>query len=62
MPTGSRRRPSVAGCGIRLVALGVTLVLGGLAVAVLYEVLRRFPRAWPALGAAVSLVFVVSAR
>ena len=43
----------------QLVALGVTLVLGGLAVAVLYEVLRRFPRAWPALGAAVSLVFVV---
>ena len=41
------------------VALAVTLVLGGLAVAVLYEVLRRFPRAWPVLGGAVSLLFVV---
>jgi STE24 endopeptidase len=43
----------------QLVALGVTLVLGGLAAAVLYEVLRRFPRSWPALGTAVTLGFVV---
>jgi STE24 endopeptidase len=41
------------------VALGVSLVLGGLAVAVLYEVLRRFPRGWPALGAAVTTLFLV---
>jgi STE24 endopeptidase len=41
------------------VGLGVTLVLGGLAVAILYEVLRRFPRAWPVLGGAVSLLFIV---
>lgn len=41
------------------VALAVTLILGGLAVVVLYEVLRRFPRAWPALGGAVSILFVV---
>jgi len=43
----------------QLVALGVTLVLGGLAAAVLYEVFRRWPRGWPALGAAVTLGFVV---
>jgi STE24 endopeptidase len=43
----------------QVVALAVTLVLGGLAVAVLYEVLRRFPRAWPVLGGAVSLLFIV---
>ena len=43
----------------QLVALAVTLVLGGLAVMVLYEVLRRFPRAWPVLGGAVSVVFIV---
>ncbi len=41
------------------VGLAVSLVLGALAVAVLYEVLRRFPRAWPALGAAVTVGFVV---
>ena len=41
------------------VGLGVTLVLGGIAVAVLYQVLHRFPRAWPALGAAVTMAFVV---
>jgi STE24 endopeptidase len=43
----------------QVVALGVNLVLGGIAVVVLYEVLHRFPRAWPALGAAVSLLFVI---
>jgi Zn-dependent protease with chaperone function len=41
------------------VALAVSLVLGGIAVTVLYEVLHRFPRAWPALGAAVTTGFVV---
>ena len=41
------------------VGLGVSLVLGGIAVAVLYQVLHRFPRAWPALGAAVTMVFLV---
>jgi STE24 endopeptidase len=43
----------------QLVGLGVSLVLGGLAVTVLYAVLRRFPRGWPALGAAVTVAFVV---
>ena len=43
------------------VGLGVSLVLGGIAVAVLYEVLHRFPRAWPTLGAAVAMGFVVVA-
>ncbi|MEP6688297.1 MAG: M48 family metallopeptidase [Gemmatimonadales bacterium] len=43
------------------VGLGVSLVLGGLAVTALYEVLRRFPRAWPTLGAAVTMAFVVFA-
>jgi len=41
------------------VGLAVSLVLGGIAVTVLYEVLHRFPRAWPALGAAVTTAFVV---
>jgi STE24 endopeptidase len=43
----------------QLVGLGVSLVLGGFALTVIYEVLRRFPRAWPALGAAVSMAFIV---
>jgi STE24 endopeptidase len=43
----------------QLVGLGVSLVLGGIAVVVLYEVLRRFPTGWPALGAAVATAFVV---
>jgi STE24 endopeptidase len=43
----------------QLVGLAVSLVLGGIAVTVLYEVLRRFPRRWPALGAAVTMAFVV---
>jgi STE24 endopeptidase len=41
------------------VGLAVSLVLGGIAVAVLYQVLHRFPRSWPALGAAVTMGFVV---
>jgi STE24 endopeptidase len=41
------------------VGLAVSLVLGGIAVAVLYQVLHRFPRSWPALGAAVAMGFVV---
>ena len=45
----------------QVVALAVSLVLGGAAVAVLYEVLRGFPRAWPALGTTVTLAFVVLA-
>ena len=43
----------------QLVGMAVSLLLGGLAVTVLYEVLRRFPRGWPALGAAVTLAFLV---
>jgi STE24 endopeptidase len=43
----------------QVVGLAVSLVLGGIAVTVLYEVLHRFPRAWPALGAAVTTAFVV---
>jgi STE24 endopeptidase len=43
----------------QVVGLGVSLVLGGIAVTILYEVLHRFPRGWPALGAAVTTGFVV---
>jgi STE24 endopeptidase len=43
----------------QMVALGLSLILGGIAVSVLYQVLHRFPRAWPALGAAVTTAFVV---
>jgi STE24 endopeptidase len=35
------------------------LVLGGLTVTVLYGVVRRLPRSWPALGAAVAIAFLV---
>ena len=45
----------------QLVGLGVSLVLGGLAVTALYAVLRRFPRAWPTLGVVVTMAFVVFA-
>jgi STE24 endopeptidase len=43
----------------QLVALAVGVVFGGIAVAALYQVLRRFPRGWPALGAAVTMAFVM---
>jgi STE24 endopeptidase len=39
--------------------LGVTVGLGGLAVAVLYAVVRRLPRSWPAWGAAVSVALLI---
>jgi len=43
----------------QLVGLGVSLVLGGVAVAALYAVLRRFPRGWPAIGTLVGMAFLV---
>jgi STE24 endopeptidase len=43
----------------QLVGLAVALVLGGLLVVALYGVVRRFPRAWPALGAVTMVVFVI---
>jgi Zn-dependent protease with chaperone function len=43
----------------QLVGLAVSLVLGGLLVVALYGVVRRFPRAWPALGAGTMVVFVI---
>jgi Zn-dependent protease with chaperone function len=43
----------------QLVALAVSLVLGGAAIVVLYAVLRRLPRSWPVWGAAVSSGFIV---
>jgi STE24 endopeptidase len=43
----------------QLVALAVSLVLGGAAVVVLYAVLRRLPRTWPVWGAAVTSAFIV---
>ena len=43
------------------VGLAVTLVFGGVAVPVLYWVLRRFPRGWTAIGSAVSMAFLVFA-
>ncbi|HET8624086.1 MAG TPA: M48 family metallopeptidase [Gemmatimonadales bacterium] len=45
----------------QLVGLGVSIVLGGIAVATLYAVLRRLPRTWPVWGAAVSIAFLVAA-
>jgi STE24 endopeptidase len=43
----------------QLVALAVSLVLGGLVVSALYAVLRRFPRSWPAIGTMVGMAFLV---
>lgn len=40
-------------------ALGVSLVLGGVFLMILYGVLRRAPRTWPVWGAIVSIVFLV---
>ena len=37
------------------------LVLGGLAMPVLYAVLRRFPRGWPVIGSVVAVLFLVIA-
>ena len=45
----------------QVVGLGVSLVLGGLAMPVLYAVLRRFPRGWPVVGSIVSMLFLVVA-
>jgi len=45
----------------QVVGLGVSLVLGGLAMPVLYGVLRRFPRGWPVVGSVVSILFLVVA-
>jgi STE24 endopeptidase len=47
--------------GDQLKGLLVNLVLGGLAVAALYAVVRRLPRSWPAWGAAVCVVFLIIA-
>jgi Zn-dependent protease with chaperone function len=43
----------------QVVGLAVTLVLGGLALPVLYWVLRRFPHGWTAIGSAVSVALLV---
>ena len=43
----------------QLVGLAVSLVLGGLAVAALYAVFRRFPRRWPVIGSMVGMGFLV---
>ncbi len=43
----------------QFVALLVSIVLGGIAVAIIYAVLRRFPRRWPMLLATAAIVFVV---
>lgn len=42
-----------------LKGMGVSLVLGGLAVAGLYAVVRRLPRSWPIWGGLVAMVFLV---
>jgi STE24 endopeptidase len=42
-----------------LKGLGLNLVLGGLAVAGLYAVVRRLPRTWPIWGSLVAVVFIV---
>jgi STE24 endopeptidase len=39
--------------------LAIGIVLGGILVMLLFGVVRRFPRSWPVLGAAVSYVFMI---
>jgi STE24 endopeptidase len=41
------------------VGLAVSIVLGGIAIVILYAVLRRFPRRWPVLLAATAIGFVI---
>jgi STE24 endopeptidase len=43
----------------QLKGLGIGVVLGGILVMLLFGVVRRFPRGWPVLGAAVSYVFMI---
>jgi STE24 endopeptidase len=45
----------------QLVALGVSVVLGGIAVVIMYGVLRRFPRRWPVVATGTAIAFVVVA-
>lgn len=45
--------------GDQVTSLLVTVVLGSLLLAVIYAVIRRFPRAWWLWGAGVSVAFVV---
>ncbi len=42
-----------------LKGLGVSLVLGGIAVAGLYAVIRKLPRSWPIWGGLAAMVFLV---
>ncbi len=42
----------------QLIALGLTLVLGGLAFSALIAIVKRLPRTWPAWGAVIALLFV----
>ncbi|HTR23949.1 MAG TPA: M48 family metallopeptidase [Terriglobales bacterium] len=43
----------------QLKGLGIGVVLGGILVVLLFGVVRRYPRAWPILGAGVSYVFLI---
>jgi STE24 endopeptidase len=42
----------------QLIALGLTLVLGGLAFSVLIAIVQKLPRTWPVWGAIIALLFV----
>lgn len=44
-----------------LVGLGVAVVLGGIAVAILFAIIRRLPRTWHVWGASVSVAFLIIA-
>ncbi|HVF40516.1 MAG TPA: M48 family metallopeptidase [Gemmatimonadaceae bacterium] len=48
-----------AWAGDQAKGLAVTLVLGGLAVAGLYAVVRRLPKTWPVWGSLVAMLFLV---
>jgi STE24 endopeptidase len=45
----------------RVVALAVSVALGGAAIATLYAVFRRLPRSWPVWGSVVAIAFLVLA-
>lgn len=42
-----------------LIGLAITLIMGGIFVAVIYWVIRKWPRFWPLLAGVVSAVFVL---
>jgi STE24 endopeptidase len=56
---GLQNQTWTAWVGEGLIGLVVTLIMGGVFVAVIYWVIRRWPRFWPVLAGLVTAVFVL---